>query len=251
MQLTIVLPTYNEAENLPILVPALFDLPLPDLKLLIVDDGSPDGTGQLAEQLGEDYPGRIHVHHRSGKLGLGTAYITGFKLALNDGAEAIGQMDSDFSHPVEKVPELMDALEGADVAQGCRWVKGGGVDENWPLWRRALSRWGSLYSQAILRVPMRDVTGGFRVWRRETLEQMQLDRIRASGYMFQIEITYMAHRLGFNIAEVPFYFPDRQLGESKMSGLIALEASLRVWQALWRYRDLKPIMPVAPSLHTP
>lgn len=241
MQLTIVLPTYNEAENLPKLIPALFAQPLPGLKLLIVDDGSPDGTGELAEKIGEEYPGRIRVHHRKGKLGLGTAYIDGFKLALEDGAEAVGQMDSDFSHPVNKVPELIAALQHADVAQGCRWMQGGGVDENWPLWRKTLSRWGSVYSQAILRVPMRDVTGGFRVWRRTTLEKMPLERIRANGYMFQIEIAYIAHRLGFKIAEVPFYFPDRQLGESKMSGRIALEASFRVWQALWRYRDLQAL----------
>ena len=248
MQLTIVLPTYNEVDNLPALIPALFGQPVQDLKLLVVDDGSPDGTGQVAEQLSKLYVDRIHVHHRSGKLGLGSAYITGFKLALEQGAEAIGQMDSDFSHPVEKVPELLAALESADVAQGCRWIAGGGVDGNWPLWRRALSRWGSVYSQSILRVPMRDVTGGFRVWRRTTLERMPLDRIRANGYMFQIEITYIAHRLGFAIAEIPFYFPDRQAGESKMSGRIAMEASFRVWQALWRYRDLQPI---PSSNHTP
>ena len=238
MQLTIVIPTYNEAENLPRLVPALFDLGL-DLRLLVVDDNSPDGTGQLVEQMGQTTNGRVMLLHRPGKLGLGTAYLAGFGQALQKGAQAVGQMDADFSHPVEKLPELMEMLESCDVAIGSRYVPGGSLDERWPLWRRWLSGFGNFYARTILNLPLRDVTGGFRIWRRETLQGMPLEQVRSSGYAFQVEMAYLAHRLGYKMAEIPIYFADRRWGQSKMSFRIQREAALRVWQILFQYRDLK------------
>lgn len=238
MRLTIVTPTYNEAENLPRLVSALFDLSLADLSLLVVDDNSPDGTGQIADSLAAAHPGRLSVLHRAGKLGLGTAYIQGFNLAIQDGAQAIAQMDADFSHPSELVPRLLDALQTCDVAMGSRYVPGGAVDERWPFWRRGLSAFGNIYARAILRLPVRDATGGFRIWRRETLLAMPLERVRSNGYAFQVEMAYIACLLGFSFQEIPFYFADRRWGQSKMSFRIQREAAVRVWQMLWEYRRL-------------
>lgn len=249
MQLTVVIPTYNEAENLPELVSALFSLPLADLRLIVVDDNSPDGTGEVADRLATQYLHHLQVIHRPGKQGLGTAYITGFRQALAGGAEAIGQMDADFSHPPEMLLTLLQALETCDVAVGSRYIPGGGVDRQWPLWRKGLSRFGSLYAGVILRLPIHDATGGFKIWRRAALEAMPLERVRSNGYAFQIEMTYIAHRLGFRFQEVPFYFADRQHGHSKMSFRIQREAALRVWQMLWEYRYLTP-RNFSPSSHT-
>lgn len=238
MQITIILPTYNEAENLPKLVSALFSLPL-QLKVLVVDDNSPDGTGDIAEKLALEYPGRIKVLHRSGKLGLGTAYIMGFKQALADGADAIGQMDSDFSHPCEKLVDMAAALETTDIAIGSRYVPGGSLDRDWPLWRKGLSAWGNFYARTILGLKQRDVTGGYRLWKRSAIEGLPLERIRSNGYIFQVEIGYLSHLLGFTFKEVPIYFAERRLGKSKMSLRIQLEAALRVWQLRGLYRDLE------------
>jgi dolichol-phosphate mannosyltransferase len=240
VKLTVVTPTYNEAENLPKLVSALFALPL-DLDILVVDDNSPDGTGQIAEDLAKGHPGHLAVFHRVGKQGLGTAYIQGFGRAIQNGAAAIAQMDADFSHPPEKLLELMQALDCSDVAMGSRYVPDGAVDEHWPLWRKSLSAFGNFYARTILGLPVRDATGGFRVWRRETLCAMPLERVRSNGYTFQVEMAYLAYRLGFTIQEVPFYFADRRWGKSKMSFLIQREAALRVWQILWEYRHLKRV----------
>ncbi len=240
MQLTIVIPTYNEAENLSKLVSALFTLPLTGLRLLIVDDNSPDGTGQLAEDLCLEHPGCMSVMHRAGKLGLGTAYVSGFRQALQAGAEAVGQMDADFSHPPEKILSLLEALQSCDVALGSRYIPGGSVDQRWPLWRKSLSRFGSLYARLILGLPIQDVTGGFKIWRGAALAGMPLERVRSSGYAFQVEMSYIAHRLGYTFREVPFYFADRRWGQSKMSLRIQLEAAVRVWQILLDYRHLKP-----------
>lgn len=241
MQLTIVIPTYNEAENLPRLFSALFALGLPGLKVCVVDDNSPDGTGQVAEEQARLYPGCVSVLHRPGKQGLGTAYIQGFRLALQAGADAVGQMDADFSHPPEKLAEMLARLASCDIVLGSRYVAGGAVDENWPLWRKTLSAFGNLYARTILRLPVLDATGGFRLWRSTTLQAMPLERVRSNGYAFQVEVTYIAHRLGFNFAEVPIYFADRRWGTSKMSFRIQREAAVRVWQLLLEYRDLKPI----------
>lgn len=238
MQTTVVVPTYNEAENLPRLVSALFNLPLAGLRLLVVDDNSPDGTGEIAEQLAPQYTGRIQVLHRAGKLGLGSAYLQGFALALEQGAEAVAQMDADFSHPPDKLVELHTALQDCSVALGSRYIPGGRLDERWPLWRRALSGFGNLYARTILNLPMRDVTGGFRMWRRSTLESMPLERVRSNGYVFQVEMAYVAHRLGSTFAEIPIYFADRRWGQSKMSLRIQAEAAVRVWALPGRYRDL-------------
>ena len=240
MQPTVVIPTYNEAENLPELVSALFDLPFDALKVLVVDDNSPDGTGQLAEDLALEHPGRLSVVHRQGKLGLGTAYIRGFRHAIEAGAEAIVQMDADFSHPPEKLIELMTVLEGCDIVLGSRYVPGGSVDERWAAWRKALSAFGNVYARMILRMPVRDATGGFKAWRRATLKGMPLELVRSNGYAFQIEMNYIAYRLGYRFEEVPIYFADRQWGISKMSFDIQREAAIRVWRMLYEYRHLRP-----------
>lgn len=239
-QLTIVIPTYNEAENLPRLIEALFSLPLPDLKLLIVDDNSPDGTGALAEELADQHPGRMNVRHRSGKLGLGTAYIEGYTQAIQAGAQAVGQMDADFSHPIDKIPALLEALNEYDLALGSRYIAGGSLDTQWPLWRKWLSGFGNFYARTILNMPIRDVTGGFRIFRRETMVALPLERVRSNGYAFQVEIAYITHRMGFRIKEIPIYFADRRWGQSKMSLRIQREAAIRTWQILWEYRDLQP-----------
>ncbi|MEN4041935.1 MAG: polyprenol monophosphomannose synthase [Anaerolineaceae bacterium] len=239
MKVTFIIPTYNEAVNLPQIVAALFNLPLPDLHVLVVDDNSPDGTGKIAAELSQMYGGRVQALHRTGKLGLGSAYIAGFQHALADGADAIGQMDADFSHPPEKVQNLLQVLEDFDVAMGSRYIPGGSLDVNWPLWRKSLSAFGNMYARTILGMPMRDVTGGFRLWRRQVLVDMPLERIKSNGYVFQVEIAYVAYKLGFNFREVPIYFADRRWGTSKMSLRIQIEAAFRVWQLLGRYDDLR------------
>jgi dolichol-phosphate mannosyltransferase len=239
-KLTIVIPTYNEADNLPALARALWELPLPDTRLLIVDDASPDGTGELAEDLSRESQGRLSVIHRPGKLGLGSAYITGFRAALESGAEAIGQMDADFSHSPHYLPGFLDMLELSDVVLGSRYVPGGSVDRRWGAGRKLLSGFGNAYARLILGLRIRDATGGFRVWRRETLHGMPLDRIRSNGYVFQVEMAYVAQRLGYAMAEAPIYFEDRRIGQSKMSSKIQVEAALRVWQVLWMHRHLTP-----------
>lgn len=239
MNITIVIPTFNEAENISKIVTSIFDLKIPTLKILIVDDNSPDGTGQIAEELGKQHQGSVETIHRKGKLGLGTAYIHGFRHAMAMGADVLGQMDADFSHPIRKIPELIEALKTNDLALGSRYIPGGSLDEDWPVWRKGLSRFGNFYARTILGLPMRDVTGGFRLWRRETLEGMPLDTIRSNGYFFQVEMAYVAHRLGFSFQEVPFHFADRRWGTSKMSFRIQIEAAIRVWQLLWMYRNPK------------
>lgn len=241
MQITVVVPTYNELENLPKIVSALLAVPLPELHILIVDDDSPDGTGKLADELVEQYPARISVIHRKGKLGLGTAYIQGFEKALSDGAEYIVQMDADFSHPPMKLVEFAEVIENCDVVIGSRYVRGGELDEKWPFWRKALSWFGNYYARFILNVPVLDVTGGFRFWKRDALLGLPLDRVRSNGYAFQIETIYIAHRLGNQIKELPIYFSERDSGDSKMSLKIQIEAAFRVWQMRKSYNDLHPI----------
>lgn len=239
----VVLPTYNEAENLPLLVEALFALPVDNLHVLVVDDNSPDGTGAIADQLAERHPGRLYVLHRQEKAGLGPAYVAGLKRALNLGADTIIQMDVDFSHQPRYIPDLLAAIEHADLVIGSRYVKGGSVDERWSLYRKGLSWFANrVYTAAILRTPVRDVTGGFRVWRRQALVGLDLDRVRSNGYIFLVEMAYIAHRLGYRIKEVPIHFPDRQRGDSKMDVKIQLEAAFRLWQIVYRHRALNPHM---------
>jgi dolichol-phosphate mannosyltransferase len=242
VKITVVVPTFNESENLPNMVRVLFALPLTELHLLVVDDNSPDGTGALADQLASQSEGRMAVLHRPAKLGLGTAYLQGFNQAIRAGAQAIGQMDADFSHPPEKLIEMVSALESCDVVLGSRYMPGGNVDEHWPAWRKGLSAFGNLYARTILGMPVRDVTGGYRLWRRETLMGLPLERVRSNGYAFQVEMTYLAYRLGYRIREIPIYFADRKWGQSKMSFAIQREAAIRVWCMLRDYRHVQPLV---------
>jgi len=239
-QLTVIIPTYNEADNLPNLVSALFALPLENLRILVVDDNSADGTGKLAEELALEHSGKIEVIHRAGKLGLGSAYRLGFRKVLQTETDAIAQMDADFSHPPELLIPLLDSLQDSDVAFGSRYIPGGGVDDHWPFWRKGLSAFGNFYARTILGLPLKDVTGGYRVWRRQTLLGMPLEFIRSNGYSFLVEMAYVSYRLGYTFSEVPFYFADRRWGDSKMSFKIQLEASLRIWQIRYVYRNLTP-----------
>jgi dolichol-phosphate mannosyltransferase len=240
MNLTVVIPTYNESENLVELFSALFELNIDGLRILVVDDNSPDGTGRLADEIAKNSAGRIDVVHRAGKLGLGTAYLQGFEKAIQDGAQAVGQMDADFSHPPVKLIEMLEALRTFDFCIGSRYVPGGSLDEHWPLWRKGLSTFGNLYARAILRLRVRDATGGFRLWRTEALQTMPLYRVRSNGYAFQVEMAYLAHLCGLKHTEIPIYFADRRWGSSKMSFKIQVEAALRVLQMLYNYRDVRP-----------
>jgi len=237
MRTTIVLPTYNEAENLPKLVSALLSLPL-ELSVLVVDDHSPDGTGEIAEVLSDQYPDRVFVLHRAGKLGLRSAYIEGFRKAFDRAAEVIVQMDADFSHDPAVLPEMASRIASCDLVIGSRYVKGGSLDERWPAWRKLLSAFGNFYARTILSFPLRDVTTGYRMWRREVLQNMPLDRIRSNGYIFLVEMAYIAYLMGYKITEIPIHFADRRWGKSKMSLKIQLEAAMRIWDVWWHYRDL-------------
>jgi dolichol-phosphate mannosyltransferase len=238
MQITIILPTYNEAEILPKLVSALLTLPL-DLTMLVVDDHSPDGTGKIADDLSADHNGKVVVLHRAGKLGLRSAYMEGFQKAFDLGAEAVVQMDADFSHDPAVLPEMARRLAACDVVIGSRYIEGGSLDEQWPAWRKALSAFGNFYARTILTSPLHDMTTGFRMWRREVLQAMPLDRIRSTGYIFLVEMVYVADVMGYKISEVPIHFADRRWGKSKMSLKIQLEAALRIWDVWWHYRDLR------------
>ena len=241
MKITIVLPTYNEAENLPKLVSALFSLPL-DLSLFVVDDNSPDGTGQIAENLAKEYQGKINILHRAGKLGLRSAYLEGFAKAFEMGADVVVQMDADFSHDPSVLTEMARSIESCDVVIGSRYVKGGSLAKRWPIWRKALSVFGNTYARTILGFPLHDVTTGYRMWKRRALEGIPLDRIRSSGYVFLVEMAYVAYLKGYDITEVPIHFSDRRWGKSKMSLMIQLEAALRIWDVRWHYRDMKSRM---------
>lgn len=242
MRSLVIIPTYNEAENLPILIPAVLQQG-PNFDILIVDDNSPDGTGIYAEFMARQNP-RIQVIHRPQKNGLGTAYIEGFKLALSQDYEAIFEMDADFSHQPDDLPRLLEALDGADVAIGSRWVAGGGT-ENWSWLRKVVSRGGSWYARLMLGVPVKDLTGGFKCFRRSVLTVLDLDSIRSNGYGFQVELNYFCYRAGFRLVELPIIFPDRRLGRSKKSSKTMLEAARRVWEL--RRRKL-PVLP-APNLN--
>jgi dolichol-phosphate mannosyltransferase len=223
----VIIPTYNEAGNLEPLVLAV--LAQGPFNVLVVDDHSPDGTGDLAEDLARRFPERVAVLHRPGKHGLGTAYILGFAYALGAGYAHIFQMDADFSHDPGHLPALRDALGRADVALGSRYVRGGGA-VRWPLWRRALSRGGSAYAALVLDLPFRDLTSGFKAFRCEALEALDFDGLHSTGYGFQIEVTYRCYGQGLRIVEVPITFADRRVGRSKMSGRIIAEALVMVWR---------------------
>lgn len=244
MKLTVVLPTYNEAENLPLMVDALFDLDLPantEFSILVVDDNSPDGTGNIADQLSQKYMEKLSVLHRPGKEGLGKAYVAGFTQALHEGADLILQMDCDFSHQPKYILPMLEAVDEYDMVLGSRFAKGGSVDESWAPWRKVLSWFAnSVYLRLILRTHIRDLTGGFKLWRRATLIGLNLPQIQSNGYIFQVEMTYTTLCLGYKIKEIPIHFPDRDLGESKMSFIVQYEAALRAFQVWLRRRKLTP-----------
>ena len=227
MRALVIVPTYNEQENLPRLIPSILAQG-EGYDVLIVDDNSPDGTGEIADMWAARTE-RVRVIHRAGKLGLGTAYVAGFKFALAHGYDLAFEMDADFSHDPHDLPRLLAAVRHADVAIGSRWAPGGGT-VSWSLLRKAISRGGSLYAGALLGVPVRDLTSGFKCFRRRVLAALDLDRITSSGYGFQVEVNYYCHALGFHIVEVPIVFPDRTAGTSKMSSRIVVEAARVVWQ---------------------
>ena len=219
------LPTYDERENLEPMLRALGKVLGPDDRVLVIDDNSPDGTGELADRLAAELS-FVDVLHRERKEGLGRAYVAGFEIALERGAELVLEMDCDFSHDPNDVPRLIEAAGSADLVLGSRYVAGGGV-RDWGLIRRLISRGASLYTRALL-MPVRDATGGFKCFRREVLERLELEQITSRGYMFQIETTYRARRAGFRVQEIPIVFADREVGGSKMSRGIVAEAIWRV-----------------------
>ncbi len=222
----LILPTYNEAANVEALVAAVLEVLPSPRRVLIVDDSSPDGTGEIADRLAGEHPD-VEVLHRPRKEGLGPAYIAGFRRALAGGAELVVEMDADFSHAPADLPRLLDAARDADLVIGSRYVEGGGVAE-WGAVRRAISRAGSIYARGILGVSVEDLTGGFKCFRREVLEAIDLATIQSRGYAFQVETTYRAIRAGFRVVEVPITFRERQVGASKMSRSIVAEAIWKV-----------------------
>jgi dolichol-phosphate mannosyltransferase len=224
----ILLPTYNEVENLGRMVPALLR-EVPHATVLVADDGSPDGTGRLADELAAADP-RVRVLHREQKEGLGPAYRAAMRVALDGGAARIVQMDCDFSHDPRAVPDLLHAVEdGADLALGTRYISGGGT-ENWPLRRKLISRGGTLAARVVLGLPYRDLTGGFKAWRAETLERIEIDGITTSGYGFQVETSWRAHQIGAQICQVPIVFREREVGVSKMTSSVISEALLMLFR---------------------
>lgn len=243
-KIVVVIPTYNEAENIEPLTQALWALGIPDMTIIVVDDSSPDGTADIGEALARAHPGRLRVMRRPGKMGLGTAYKDGFRKALEMGAAIIVQMDADFSHSPAYIPQMLATLEeGYDVVVGSRYVQGGSLDKRWDWSRYLLSWWANaVYTRLILRTSTLDATAGFKAWKRETLVGIDLARIHSNGYDFQVEMTFVAERLGYRIREIPIHFEDRRIGQSKLNMPIKIESALRVWDVLWRHHMLRPSM---------
>lgn len=242
MRTLIVIPTYNEIDNIKKLVGEVFQYVDANTHILIIDDNSPDGTGDLADVLAESNS-RVHVIHRPRKMGLGTAYVTGFRYAIEEGYDVVFEMDSDFSHDPKYLPLFQQEIEKHDAVIGSRYVAGGGV-VNWGLGRRFLSKGGSMYAKAVLGIPFNDLTGGYNCWRRSVIEAIGLNTIKSDGYSFQIEMKYKAFKKGFRIKEIPIVFEDRYLGQSKMNKKIVVEAMYRV--LLMRLNDL-PIRRLLPE----
>ncbi len=241
MSVTVVVPTYNERANLAAMARALLDLPVAGLRLLIVDDASPDGTGLVADELAAASPDRISVLHRRGRRGLGLAYLDGFRLALGRGADAVVQMDADFSHAPADVPRLLERLTDCDVAVGSRYTEGGSVDDEWGRGRRVLSRSANTYARTLLRLRTRDSTAGFKAWRRSALDKIDLDRIGSNGYLFMVEMAYVCERLGLRVCEVPIHFSERRAGRSKMSLKAKLEAAAGIVEVWRRHHATRPL----------
>ncbi|GHE82210.1 dolichol-phosphate mannosyltransferase [Amycolatopsis deserti] len=237
----VVIPTYNERDNLPLVLDRLHRA-LPAVHALVVDDGSPDGTGELADKIaaGDD---RVHVLHRTEKAGLGAAYVAGFRWGLERDYRTIVEMDADGSHAPEDLPRMLEALDDTDLVLGSRYVPGGSL-VNWPKHRELLSRAANLYSRLALGVRIKDVTAGFRAYRREVLEKLPLEEIASRGYCFQIDLAWRTVRTGFDVVEVPITFTEREIGQSKMSGAIIREALLRVglWGARHRAEQVRTLL---------
>ncbi|HJZ78297.1 MAG TPA: polyprenol monophosphomannose synthase [Vicinamibacterales bacterium] len=233
----VIVPTYNERDNLPSLVAGV--LQHPNVRVLVVDDQSPDGTGAVADELARQHPGRVDVMHRTGKKGLGRSYIDGMKKAIHEPVDLVCQMDADFSHDPARLPALIAATRNADVVLGSRYVPGGAV-VNWPRRRLFLSRFANIYVRLITRMTVCDCTAGFRCWRRETLATMPLDDFVSDGYSFLVEMLFVAAKRGARIAEVPITYVERRVGESKMSRAVILESAITPWRLVARRGSLKP-----------
>jgi dolichol-phosphate mannosyltransferase len=227
-QVVAVVPTYNEVSSLPLLVGDLLALPLPNLRVLVADDNSPDGTGDVADKLALQHPGRILVTHRAGKEGLGRAYVDGMRRALDAGADYVVQLDADLSHPPVFIPQMLGTLLStkASVVIGSRYVSGGQLAQDWPLYRKALSGWANFYVGSLLSLRIKDMTAGFKLWRADALRDIGLDNISSNGYSFQVEMHYLAQRRGHKIVEIPIHFNERQHGESKMSMGVKIESAI-------------------------
>jgi dolichol-phosphate mannosyltransferase len=227
----VIVPTYNERENLPRIVPAVLEQD-PRLEVLVVDDGSPDGTGDLADGLAAENP-RVHVIHRSGKLGLGTAYVAGFRWAIAQGFDYVFEMDADFSHDPKHLPTFLAEIADADLVIGSRYLNRRVTVINWPMSRLMLSYFANVYARWVTGLQLWDSTGGYKCYRRAVLEAVDLDRVRSNGYSFQIEMSFRAWRKGFRLKEITITFSDRNVGRSKMSGAIVREAVWMVWRLRW------------------
>ena len=223
----VIVPTYNERGNLPTLVAGL--MRIPNVRVMVVDDQSPDGTGALADELAREYEGRVSVMHRTGRRGLGRSYIDGIKQAITERVDVIGQMDADLSHDPAHLPDLIAATERADVVIGSRYIPGGAI-VNWPLRRRLLSRVANMYIRGVTQLRARDCTSGYRCWRRSALAELPLDRFISDGYSFLVEMLYVAQRRGCRIAEVPITFVERRLGQSKLSRAVLVESAITPWR---------------------
>jgi dolichol-phosphate mannosyltransferase len=234
-KIVVVVPTYNERENLPVLAGLLSDLNLPGLELLVVDDNSPDGTGDVADELAKESPEKVGVLHRTVKDGLGRAYVAGITRALDEGADIVIQMDADLSHPASVVPTMVEMLRTTDAAVviGSRYVPGGSAAAEWGWHRRALSAWANFYVNAILRLHVKDATAGFKAWKADTLRWIDVASIESNGYSFQVEMNYRTVKRGMKIAETPIRFEERTEGVSKMSLKVQLESALMPWKLLF------------------
>lgn len=233
LKVVVVIPTYNEKKNLPKLLEQLLAVEAPKLHAVVVDDGSPDGTGELADELASASDGRLTVLHRTSKDGLGRAYVTGMSRALDEGADVVIQMDADLSHPVEAIPRMLEVLLGesdVSVVLGSRYVEGGAVSEQWSRRRQLLSAWANLYVNAVLHLGVKDATAGFKAWKAETLRKIDLPTIESNGYSFQIEMNHRVIGMGMRIAEVPIVFEERTDGSSKMTLAVQLESAVVPWR---------------------
>lgn len=240
MKIIAVIPTFNEAGNIASLVSELFELNIRGFHILIVDDASTDGTDLIIDRLAAESKGRLAALHRKGQRGLGLSYIDGFKWALENGADVIVQMDADFSHQPTDVPRLIKALKHGDVVVGSRYVSGSGIAKGWGMARESLSRTANVFARTILSLKkVKDLTSGFKVWRRSALESIDLSRVKSNGFVFQVEMAYLSELVGLTVIETPIFFADRKVGESKMNLKVKIDGTIGVFSIWWRYRRLR------------